>query len=136
MGEGRFELPRQKAQPPQDCVSTSSTTRPVIIYNYINFSNKKLIRLIIIYIIEPPRGFEPPTFRLQSDCSTVELGRLKNQLKILSLKFLILASKVPGEGLEPSRCCHHRILSPACLPIPTSRLFVCARSDSNAQPTP
>ena len=29
---------------------------------------------------------------------------------------------VPGEGLEPSRHCWHRILSPARLPIPPSRL--------------
>lgn len=29
---------------------------------------------------------------------------------------------VPGEGLEPSHCYQHRILSPARLPIPPSRL--------------
>lgn len=28
---------------------------------------------------------------------------------------------VPGEGLEPTRCCHQRILSPPRLPIPPSR---------------
>ena len=28
---------------------------------------------------------------------------------------------VPGEGLEPSHCLQHRILSPARLPIPPSR---------------
>lgn len=28
---------------------------------------------------------------------------------------------VPGEGLEPSRHCWHRILSPARLPIPPPR---------------
>ena len=29
--------------------------------------------------------------------------------------------RVPREGLEPSRSCDHRILSPACLPIPPPR---------------
>src|ERR1700676_842741 len=27
---------------------------------------------------------------------------------------------VPGEGIEPTRCHHHRILSPARLPVPPS----------------
>lgn len=36
--------------------------------------------------------------------------------------FCIFVSMVPGEGLEPSRHCWHRILSPARLPIPPSRL--------------
>ena len=28
---------------------------------------------------------------------------------------------VPAVGVEPTRCCHHGILSPARLPIPSSR---------------
>ena len=28
---------------------------------------------------------------------------------------------VPVVGVEPTRCCHHRILSPARLPIPSHR---------------
>ena len=31
-------------------------------------------------------------------------------------------SLVPGEGIEPSWCCHRGILSPVRLPIPPSRL--------------
>ena len=31
---------------------------------------------------------------------------------------------VPGAGIEPARHCCHRILSPACLPIPPSRHLV------------
>ena len=33
-----------------------------------------------------------------------------------------VAIEVPREGLEPSRACAHRILSPARLPIPPPRL--------------
>src|SRR5215472_11029220 len=29
---------------------------------------------------------------------------------------------VPGEGIEPTWCCHRRILSPLRLPVPPSRL--------------
>ncbi len=34
----------------------------------------------------------------------------------------IINKMVPQDGLEPSRDCSHRILSPACLPIPPLRL--------------
>lgn len=34
---------------------------------------------------------------------------------------IINLNMVPGEGLEPSHCYQHRILSPARLPIPPSR---------------
>ena len=35
---------------------------------------------------------------------------------------LVINKMVPQDGLEPSRDCSHRILSPACLPIPPLRL--------------
>ena len=34
----------------------------------------------------------------------------------------IVCRMVPGEGIEPTWCCHRRILSPLRLPVPPSRL--------------
>ena len=36
----------------------------------------------------------------------------------------LLHPMVPAIGVEPIRCCHHRILSPARLPVPPRRLSV------------
>jgi hypothetical protein len=33
-----------------------------------------------------------------------------------------ILNKMPAMGVEPIRCCHHRILNPARLPIPSRRL--------------
>src|ERR1700692_2904162 len=41
--------------------------------------------------------------------------QLLQKFKGCTLKIL-----VPGEGIEPTRCHHHRILSPARLPVPPS----------------
>src|SRR5262245_47200578 len=41
---------------------------------------------------------------------------------------------VPREGLEPSRSCDHRILSPACLPVPPPRLEVTVKKVINRSP--
>ena len=38
---------------------------------------------------------------------------------------------LPGAGVEPARCRHHRILSPARLPIPPSRLLTTLFSKLN-----
>ncbi len=39
--------------------------------------------------------------------------------------FLVTAKKVPGAGIEPARTYKvHRILSPACLPVPPSGYLV------------
>ncbi len=48
---------------------------------------------------------------------------------------------VPEAGLEPARSKEHRILSPACLPIPPlgrilEEHFVSERRDSNPRPRP
>jgi hypothetical protein len=40
---------------------------------------------------------------------------------------------VPVVGVEPTRCRHHGILSPARLPIPSHRHFICAGSDLRPQ---
>ena len=44
--------------------------------------------------------------------------------------------KVPRTGLEPVRPCGHRILSPACLPIPPPRYSVSEKRGSNPRPQP
>ena len=33
------------------------------------------------------------------------------------------AFAMPAVGVEPTRCCHHGILSPARLPVPSRRLI-------------
>ena len=43
---------------------------------------------------------------------------------------------VLGAGLEPARPYRHRILSPACLPIPPSEQTWSGRRDSNSRPQP
>ncbi len=43
---------------------------------------------------------------------------------------------MPGEGLEPSQCCHRRILSPLRLPIPPSRLGQSGAHTFNVQCVP
>ena len=45
---------------------------------------------------------------------------------------------VLGAGLEPARPYRHRILSPACLPIPPSERtsYLSGRRDSNSRPQP
>ncbi len=54
----------------------------------------------------------------------------------------MLAFKVPQAGLEPARSNEHRILSPACLPIPPPglRYFnyfnLSEKRDSNPRPRP
>ncbi len=47
---------------------------------------------------------------------------LRNEIKKASIGLLSrLPSFVPGTGIEPVRPRGHRILSPACLPIPPPR---------------
>src|SRR5271154_3583635 len=45
-------------------------------------------------------------------------GRAAMTAKIQGVS--ICLTLVPGEGIEPTRCHHHRILSPARLPVPPS----------------
>jgi hypothetical protein len=46
------------------------------------------------------------------------LLKMKNPYNLVAIRVL---SFVPGTGIEPVRPCGHRILSPACLPVPPPR---------------
>ena len=56
--------------------------------------------------LERMKGFTLVSGGLEAHHSTIELHPLKRGL-------------VPLVGLEPTRPCGHRILNPACLPVPT-----------------
>ncbi len=46
--------------------------------------------------------------------------KLQNEIKKTSSYASL--NMVPKAGIEPARCCHHGILSPARLPVPSLRL--------------
>lgn len=61
--------------------------------------------------------------KLKKTISKLKLATIKKPAILIYCWFLyFFVYVVPGEGLEPSRHCWHRILSPARLPIPPSRL--------------
>ena len=93
-------------------------------------------------------GIEPSTNRLKAGCSTAELrlhmerfgadegirtlvGGLEAHCSTIELHPL-KRGLVPLVGLEPTRPCGHRILNPACLPVPTQwhKLSWCRGRDS------
>ena len=53
----------------------------------------------------------------------------KNKKPLKFLKIKRLRGLVPGAGLEPARTNVHRILSPACLPIPPPGHFLYKRKE-------
>ena len=75
-----------------------------------------------------PRGFEPPTPWSVAKCSiqlsyehTLMTGNgLWNYLYYITV---CKTMQMPATGIEPVRCHHHRILSPARLPVPPRRPF-------------
>ena len=54
-------------------------------------------------------------------CRIHQSGCILSKTKTPSRTFCVRDGVVPVVGVEPTRCCHQRILSPSRLPIPTHR---------------
>ena len=57
-------------------------------------------------------------------CRIHQSGCILSKTKTPSRTFCVRDGVVPVVGVEPTRCCHQRILSPSRLPIPTHRQFI------------
>ena len=62
--------------------------------------------------------YRTPTFTEGFNYIYQEINKLEAVYKKKRDNSEVVSRKVPGMGLEPIRSCDHRILSPACLPIP------------------
>ena len=71
----------------------------------------------------PLTGIEPAHMASEATALSTEL---QAQICVLNGKsrFHKEPALVPVAGVEPARCCHHGILSPARLPIPSHRLHI------------
>ncbi len=58
----------------------------------------------------------------------------KTRVRNIALALFLTLVFVLGAGLEPARANAHRILSPACLPIPPSEHPVCKKKGAKRSP--
>ncbi len=58
----------------------------------------------------------------------------KTRVRNITLALFLTLVLVLGAGVEPARANAHRILSPACLPIPPSEHPVCEQKRSTSAP--
>ena len=95
-----------------------------------------------------PRGFEPPTPWSVAKCS-IQLSYEHTLMtgnglwNYLYYSTVCKTMQMPATGIEPVRCHHHRILSPARLPVPPRRPLVTSKAlakrperGSNPRPPP
>ena len=77
-------------------------------------------------------GIEPAHMASEATALSTELQAHKRTK--LKSRFRKEPALVPVAGVEPARCCHHGILSPARLPIPSHRLRIAKGNTAQSLP--
>jgi hypothetical protein len=121
-----LEPPRLTAPDPKSGVATNYTTSADFIF---------LKALIPLYDYKDKIFYFKIKLKIQTVYKRYRLAINGPKMKKLSITKLQRVL-VPRAGLEPARPYEHRILSPACLPVPPPGHNLSEKRDSNPRPQP